>query len=330
MRRVLYLKMGIHQIKGLLLVYLWSFGHISIAQSAFNNQEFKINSDSDVIAHNEIDFISDTQQPMALEELRLHPNLNIKATSLLLADMLKQKPLAIYMLGDVVAVGSSNHKWSAIDRFIDTCRKNNIALHGLLGNHDLMWTRRKGEINFQHRFPDNVDVGYVSITDSIAIVMLNSNFNKLSASEIDIQDRWYTSTLNTLNNNSSVKTIIVSCHHSPYSNSRIVGSSTQVQRHFLPEFMQTDKCSLFITGHAHAFEHFKYAGKNFLVIGGGGGLHQPLDTSARRIPDIAFDYKPMFHYISIQRKGDKLLVTSHFLKSDFSGIEKGYLFKLKI
>jgi len=322
--------MGIHQIKGLLLVCLWSFSHISIAQSVFDNKRFQKNCDSDVIARNEIDFISDTQQPMTLEKVKLHPNHNIKATSLLLADMLKQKPLAIYMLGDVVAVGSSNHKWSAIDRFIDTCRKNNIAIHGLLGNHDLMWTRRKGEINFQHRFPDNVDIGYVSITDSIAVVMLNSNFNKLSATEIDKQDCWYTATLNTLNSNSSVKTIIVSCHHSPYSNSRIVGSSTQVQRHFLPAFMKTDKCSLFITGHAHTFEHFKYAGKNFLVIGGGGGLHQPLDTSAKRIPDIAFDYKPMFHYLSIQREGDKLLVTSHFLRPDFSDIEKGYLFKLKL
>jgi len=209
-----------------------------------------------------------------------------------------------------------------MDKFIDTCRKNNIAVHGLLGNHDLMWSRRKGEINFQHRFPDNVDIGYVSITDSIAVVMLNSNFKKLSAIEIDKQEHWYTSTLDKLNSNSSVKTIIVSCHHSPYSNSLIVGSSARVQRYFLPAFMQTAKCTLFITGHAHAFEHFKYSGKNFLVIGGGGGLHQPLDTSARRLPDVAFDYKPMFHYLSIQRKGDELLLTSHFLKSDFSGIER--------
>jgi hypothetical protein len=322
--------MAIQQIKGLLLVCVSVFAHISIAQSGSDTRPFQKSVDRDAIPHNEIDFISDTQQPMALEEVGLHPNHNIKATSLLLTDMLKQKPLAIYMLGDVVAVGSSNHKWSAIDRFIDTCRKNNIAVHALLGNHDIMWGRRKGEINFQHRFPDNVDTGYVSVTDSIAVVLLNSNFKKLSAIEIDKQERWYISTLNSLNSNISVKTIIVSCHHAPYSNSRIVGSSTEVQHYFLPAFMQTAKCSLFITGHAHAFEHFKYSGKNFLVIGGGGGLNQPLDTSAGRLADIASDYKPMFHYLSIQRLGDKLLLTSHFLKPDFSGIEKGYSFELKI
>ncbi|HXB34360.1 MAG TPA: metallophosphoesterase [Puia sp.] len=322
--------MAIQQIKGLFLVCLSVFAHISIGQSAPDNHSFQKGDDSSIISRNEIDFISDTQQPMVLEEVRLHRDHNIQATSLLLSDILHQKPLGIYMLGDIVALGSSNRKWSTMDRFIDSCRKNNIAVHGLLGNHDLMWSRKKGEINFQHRFADNVDIGYMSIIDSIAVVLLNSNFKKLSAIEINKQERWYTSTLDSLNSDISVKTIIVCCHHAPYSNSRIVGSSAQVRRYLLPAFMQTPKCNLFIAGHAHAFEHFKYSGKNFLVIGGGGGLHQPLDTSAGRLPDIAFNYKPRFHYLSIIRLGDTLLLTSRFLKSDFSGIEKGYSFRLAV
>jgi hypothetical protein len=64
------------------------------------------------------------------------------------------------------------------------------------------------------------------------------------------------------------------------------------------------------------------------VIGGGGGLHQPLDTSAARLPDIAFGYKPMFHYLSIERQGNQLSVTSRFIKPDFSGIQNGYSFIL--
>lgn len=300
------------RIISLLLLCLSAIPQLSIAQTV------------------EIDLISDTQQPLLLEEIRLHPNHNVKATSLLLADMLKEKPRAIYMLGDVVALGSSDRKWHSIDRFLDSCAKNNIAVHGLLGNHDLLWSRRKGEINFQRRFPDHVNVGYVSLVDSMAIVLLNSNFKKLTAAEIETQQRWYTATLKALDSNPSIQTIIVSCHHAPYSHSRIAGSSVPVQRYFLPAFMQTAKCRLFITGHAHAFEHFTRSGKNFLVIGGGGGLHQPLDTSATRIPDIAFGYKPMFHYLSMRRVGDKLLLTSHFLKPDFSGVEKRYSFELAI
>jgi hypothetical protein len=305
-------------------------GHIPVLAQSDSGNLVHAGQDPTGNVRNEIDFISDTQQPMTLEELKLRPDHNTKATSLLFAGMLKQKPLAIYMLGDVVALGSSDHKWRTVDRFMDSCRKNGIAVHGLLGNHDVMWTRRAGEKNFQKRFPDNVDIGYVSIVDSIAVIMLNSNFRKLSGMEIDKEVQWYNRTLRRLNGDSSVKTIIVSCHHAPYSNSLIVGSSSQVQRYFLPAFIQTEKCSIFITGHAHAFEHFEFSGKDFLVIGGGGGLHQPLDTSAKRIPDIAAMYKPAFHYLSIQRKGDKLLLTSHFLKPDFSGTEKGYSFEIRI
>jgi len=274
----------------------------------------------------EIDFISDTQQPMAVEKIKLHPNHNTKATAMLEADMIGRKPLAIYMLGDIVAVGSANNRWSGIDRFIAGCRSNGIAVHGLLGNHDLMWSRSRGERNFQRRFPDSRDLGYVSITDSIAVVLLNSNFKKLSPAEIAVQQHWYIKTLHQLDSDNAVVTIIVSCHHAPYTNSRTVGPSLPVQHYFLPAFQGTSKCSLFITGHAHAFEHFNYSGKDFLVIGGGGGLHQPLDTSQARLPDVAVGYKPMFHYLSVVRQGTRLLLTSRFLEPDFSGIRDGYSF----
>jgi hypothetical protein len=302
--------------KCLLLVCLSAVTNLSIAQSGMGNTE--------------IDFISDTQQPLTIEEIKLRPNHNTKATAMLLADVLQHKPLALYMLGDVVAIGSSHHKWRTMDRFIDTCRKINIGVYGLLGNHDILWSRKKGEKNFQIRFPDNVNTGYVSIIDSMAIVMLNANFKKLTAVEIDKQQRWYIATVGKLDSNNAIKTIIVCCHHSPFSNSLVVGSSANVQHYFLPTFLQTAKCRLFISGHAHAFEHFKQSGKDFLVIGGGGGLHQPLDTSAKRIPDVASDYKPMFHYLSLQRKGDTLLLTSHFLKPDFSAVEKGYSFEVDL
>jgi hypothetical protein len=274
----------------------------------------------------EIDFISDTQQPMAIEKIKLQSNHNAKATAALEADMIQRKPLAIYMLGDIVAVGSANHRWAAMDRFIGNCRSNHIAVHGLLGNHDMMWSRGKGERNFQRRFPDSKDLGYVSITDSIAVVLLNSNFKKLSRAEILRQQHWYTKTLHQLDSDNAVVTIIVSCHHAPYTNSRIVGSSVPVQHYFVPAFQETAKCRLFITGHAHAFEHFNFSGKDFLVIGGGGGLHQPLDTSGARLPDAAAGYKPMFHYLSVVRQGANLLLTSRFLKPDFSGILDGYSF----
>jgi hypothetical protein len=277
----------------------------------------------------EIDFVSDTQAPMTVEKVKLHANHNTLATAMIFSEMLKNKPLAVYMLGDVVSVGSNNRKWRMVDNFIDSCHQNKIVVHALLGNHDVMWSRKKGEKNFAKRFPGFKDVGYVTVTDSIGVIMLNSNFKKLSSAEIDEQQKWYQSALKNLDSNNAVKAIIVSCHHAPFSNSLIVGSSKLVQKYFVPDFIQTKKCKLFITGHAHAFEHFTFSGKDFLVIGGGGGLHQPMDTSINKIRDLASLYKPMFHYLSLQRQGDILLLVSHFIKQDFSGFEKGYSFEIK-
>jgi len=145
----------------------------------------------------------------------------------------------------------------------------------------------------------------------------------MSPADIQKQDAWYRQTLAQLNANDAIKLIIVGCHHSPYSNSTVVGSSLPVQQHFVPPFLQTKKCVLFLSGHSHNFEAFTISGKQFLVIGGGGGVHQPLDTTRQALPDRAAHYKPQFHYLQITRRHDSLQVVSRRLKADFSGFEDG-------
>ncbi len=278
----------------------------------------------------EIDFVSDTQQPMAIEKIKLRSNQNTRATKLILSEIFRREPCTVYMLGDQVAVGSQARRWTTVDNFLDSCHSKKIPVHALLGNHDVMWSRKKGEKNFKRRFPGDDVINYVSITDSVAVIMLNSNFKKLSGTETANQSTWYENSLRQLNIDPAVKAIIVCCHHAPYSNSTIVGSSSAVQQFFVPGFLRTGKCCLFITGHAHAFEHFRVSGKDFLTIGGGGGLHQPLNENSRSIPDIAVDYKPSFHFLSIERESDILLVRSHFLKPDFSGFQDGYSFEINV
>ncbi len=277
-----------------------------------------------------IDFISDTQQPMLVEKIFLKPTQNKKATAELFAEIVKTKPQSLYMLGDVVALGYRNRKWGKVDCFLDNCRKENIMVSALLGNHDVMGRRKKGESNFNKRFPLNVRTGYILITDSVAVVLLNSNFNTLSFNEMKKQDKWYQAMLNSLDTDQSIKAIIVTCHHAPYSNSKVVGSSTSVQQNFVLPYIKSKKAQLFITGHSHNFEHFKSMGKDFLVIGGGGGLHQPLDVSTKSIPDLAFDYKPLFHYLSVRRVGDELQATSYFLKNDFITFASGHTFQTNL
>jgi UDP-2,3-diacylglucosamine pyrophosphatase LpxH len=275
----------------------------------------------------EIAFVSDTQAPMWVENVFLKANQNRRATSLIFDDIVKTKPRAVYILGDVVSLGYRNKKWKSMDQYIETCRKNGIDVYALLGNHDVMGRAKKGLINFQKRFPEHVKTGYVSITDSVAVVMVNSNFGKLTAAETLSQQTWYEKMLLALDKDPLVKATMVTCHHAPYTNSKIVGPSSLVQEHFVPPFLASKKAVLFITGHSHTFEHFKKSGKDFLVIGGGGGLHQPIGA---RIEDTSGAYKPMFHYLTVLRGKENLLVTSHFLKDDFSGVEKKYSFSVAI
>lgn len=277
----------------------------------------------------ELFFVSDTQQPMLVEKLWLKPNHNLKATASILSTILIAKPSNVYMLGDVVGLGSSNRKWKKIDLFLDSCRKDGTNVCAVLGNHEVMGLTKKGMANFQKRFPMNVNTGYVSITDSIAVVLLNSNFSKLSSKELDLQNRWYQLTLDSLDRNNGIKSVIVCCHHAPYTNSKIVKSSAGVQQYFVTGYIKSKKAQLFITGHAHAFEHFKMMGKDFVVIGGGGGLHQPLRNGNKSLNDLAAEYKPSFHYLSVKRIGDQLMITSHSINNDFKGFTSAYHFSTR-
>jgi hypothetical protein len=136
--------------------------------------------------------------------------------------------------------------------------------------------------------------------------------------------------LGKLDADSSVKAVIVTCHHSPFTNSRLVKSSTFVQEQFVPYFIQSKKARLFLSGHAHVFEHYRFQEKDFLVIGGGGGLRHPLSKSIFQLPDLSGKYKPMFHYLTVTSDDENLNVISHALLPDFSEFIKDFTLKIPI
>jgi Icc-related predicted phosphoesterase len=305
-----------------LMIFLFLTPFFMVAQTAVVQPAIAQPSGSKEIA-----FVSDTQAPMWIENVFLKANQNQRATRLIFEDIVKTKPRAVYILGDVVALGYRKSKWKNMDRYIQECRECGVDVYGVLGNHDVMSRAKKGELNFQKRFPEHVRTGYVSVMDSVAVVLANSNFSKLSREDVIHQQIWYEETMAKLDEDPAVKAVIVTCHHAPYSNSKLVGSDKSVQNHFVPAFQKSRKAILFITGHSHTFEHFRKFGKDFLVIGGGGGLHQPIGTS---LEDNSGSYKPMFHYLTVLREKENLLVISHFLKDDFSGVEKKYSFSAAI
>lgn len=264
-------------------------------------------------------FVSDTQAPLFVETIIHRTPFNSRATSMIFNDILAKRPGNVFLLGDVVAAGSRPRRWAAVDKFLDSVRGMGGEAWGCLGNHEYIYQAKAGLKAFQQRFPRHSKTGYYVILDSVAVVLLNSNFSKLSAAEQSEQQQFYTQTLTALDKNDSVKAVIVACHHSPYSNSRVVGSNMRVRETFATPFMQSAKCRVFLSGHSHNFEHFKVEGKTFLVIGGGGGVSQHLNTGTGRIACEDEDCHPLFHYLMIKRHADKLHIICREISPDLKG-----------
>ena len=221
----------------------------------------------------------------------------------------------------MVSLGFDRQSWAPIDSFSAWLRRLHIPFYPALGNHELLLFTEHGEAAFRERFPYASKTGYAVRVGKLAVVILNSNISKLSDAEEAEQESWYAATLKTLEADSTVKMIALGCHHSPYTNSMIVSPSEEIQKKYLPLFFQSKKCRLFVGGHSHASERFRVNGKDFFVIGGGGGLQQPLLTGAyQRWDDLTplKTKKRMFHYLYGKLTPEGLTLTVKMLKEDFT------------
>jgi hypothetical protein len=286
----------------------------------------KTTKDSAVIC-----FISDTQEPMWIEKMIYKYNHNNNARKVIFNKILEMAPNAVFHLGDIVAMGSSKSEWARIDTFVNKLKLKDIPFYPIPGNHEYLFFSKSGMNNFTKRYPYASITGYSKVIANTAVVLFNSNFNKLTKKQFNRQLEWYKSTLKHYQSDSLISFILVGCHHSPFTNSKVVSPSKGVQKYFLPDFYKTSKCKLFISGHAHAFEHFKIKGKDFLVIGGGGGIQQELYTGSQEKYKDLFDSsseKRMFHFITINIDKDKLIIRLEMLNKDFKTFNNSYKFIL--
>jgi hypothetical protein len=186
-----------------------------------------------------------------------------------------------------------------------------------------MTNARNGIRNYKMRFPEDPLSGYCVMVDSVALLMLNSNFGELGSAGIKKQQLWYNSTMDSLNSEKGIKMILICTHHPPYTNSKIVKPSEQVIENFLPKFSESPKSKLFISGHSHNLEFFSNRlKKHFLVIGGGGGLIQPLRSSDKTMFTdlIQQPKKPIYFYLVAERIGNTLHLYARGLQKDFQRI----------
>lgn len=269
-------------------------------------------------------FISDLQLPISVEKLYLKAYRNEEARDILLSDIIRQNPRTVFMLGDLVSTGSSDRAWRPIDRFCQALRRLPADAFVIPGNHEYLLTAKGGLKRFRERFPEQWLYGYCVAVDSVAVVMLNSNVGELRSDEAVRQHSWFLATMDSLDVDPAIKTIIVCTHHAPFTNSTIVAPSDEVAAAFVPRFETSKKAKLFVSGHSHNLECFKDgAGKRFAVIGGGGGIWQPLYAPEKRkyVDVVGQEGKPLYFYFVVERTGKDLKLIARGLNREFKMVE---------
>jgi len=271
----------------------------------------------------EVVFVSDTQAPMFFETLRLLADRNEEATAKILGQISREPNLAaVFMLGDMTSSASTDEKWRTIDDFLAQMRKGGAPVYAAMGNHDYLWSPKKGLSNCRKRFPELASTWYSVSLGALTVIILNSNFGNLTTTEQAKQAAFYEKALAQAEADPGIKAVIVCCHHAPYTNGRINEPLARAQTDFVPPFLKSRKCLLFLSGHAHAAEHFMHGGKPFLVLGGGGGLLHPLFIGPDRKYEDLFpsrSEKRFYHFLKVRIGEAGLVVNFEVLKHDFSG-----------
>lgn len=248
---------------------------------------------------------------------------NDRQRALLMHQMAADQPSAVVLLGDMVWWGSSDTEWSYFDKVMRPVRDREVPILPILGNHEYYGSTADAMRHVRSRFPLMCEDWYVQRIDSVAWVMLNTNFPDIGTDVAKRQWRWYRDLLVQLDKDSSVRAVVVCGHHPPYTNSTVVGSDLVLLRHFVPLFMAASKTTLWLSGHAHTYERFDHGDKQFIVSGGGGGPRQEvLPEPARRYVD-AYDGAPLrpFHYLVVERSGNTLTCTMRALRDPKPGVK---------
>jgi len=283
-------------------------------------------------ARSRIIIVGDTQGTSHWEFWRER---NDRERRLIVDEMIRREPAFVIHLGDLTTRGSSTKHWQQFDDFHKGFREKKIPYFPVLGNHELYGTDKSALENYFKRFPHLGQKRWYSFPwRNIGFVLVDSNFSSLTKEQVGEQSRWYLGELEEFEKNTEIDFIIVCCHQPPFTNSRVVRPSKEVQVNFVGPFLQFQKTCLFFSGHSHSYERFQTEGKFFIVSGGGGGpRHQVIiDPRKQRTQDLfSGPERRFFHFCEIKGYHDPLAFGVMRLESDetFTGVDPFVIPKIR-
>jgi hypothetical protein len=265
-----------------------------------------------------IAIIGDTQRTSRLEKTLLLREQNDEERENLLRHLFQREFGLLVHLGDMVVNGASARAWNEFDRLFTPVFTNRIPFHPLLGNHEYWGNKRRMRAHLAARFPGLEDERWrAHLHGGLGLIMIDSNISAHSRANWRKQIKWFESTLQGMNEDPSVRAIVVFSHHPPFTNSAIVRGAPFLRKSFLPLFF-SPKTTAFISGHAHGYERFVANDKTFVVSGGGGGprMRLHLGKKARHQDQFQGSALRPFNYMLIHSE-------DHRLQIEVMGLEKG-------
>lgn len=230
--------------------------------------------------------VGDTQKTSHWEFWRER---NDKERTLIIAEITRRDPAFVLHLGDLTTRGSSRKHWQDFDNLNRGMREKRIPYFPTLGNHEFYGDDEAAFHHYFGRFPHLEHRRWYSFTwNRIGILMVDSNFSKLTNEQIDEQSKWYLKELEKFENDERIDLVIAGCHEPPFTNSQVIRPNPKSKAYFADPFIRFRKASLFFSGHCHSYERFQVGGKFFVVSGGGGGPRHKLsiDPTKRKYPDL--------------------------------------------
>ncbi|MEI7942405.1 MAG: metallophosphoesterase [Candidatus Riflemargulisbacteria bacterium] len=179
-------------------------------------------------------------------------------------NILWQKPIAAFHVGDLVADGNSVSDWATYDS-ITASLNANIPFYPVPGNHEF-----NSSLYYSH-FGLPYDVPWYSVTTrNIHFVMLDSN----TVHPLDpgsIQYEWLSADLKAMS--VSIDYVFAVFHHPLLTDGSHPSDETLISANIMPLFRQYGVQAIF-AGHNHMYERFWSEGIHFITTGGGGApLH---------------------------------------------------------
>lgn len=236
---------------------------------------------------------------------------NNRERKLIVDEITRHEPAFVILLGDLTTRGSSENHWQQFDDFNRGLREKRVPFFPILGNHEFYGNDKKALENYFERFPHlGLKRWYRFTWKNLGLIMVDSNFSTLTESQVEQQSQWYLNELRRLEEDGGIDITIVCCHESPFTNSRVISPSKDVEINFVDPFLQFQKTRLFFSGHSHSYERFQIKNKFFIVSGGGGGPRHKvyIDPITRPYPDL-FPGPELrfFHFCEIERQDERLV-----------------------